>query len=770
MTLSALARQIAPLVTALDALDAATTPQDILRSLKAVRNLCVGNKSRKLALCGEARLSSLLRCINYYNKAHAEISSKIQLEAISIVGIVAIPEEKSIAPLLLAKVPEVLWSKVQTLPQPTCSASEEETALWLTLMKSIRALHGCMTGLCGPRIWTVATLFDAKPVKDTYSRNMSTLVGMDVDEEPTLQELVHRATALAHTKESLAALLAILTSIPSSVATSELEVNEANLDLATITCLFLSNYLRTHVLQTIFVNYELPSRSATPPLLVALLGLLDYSIDCQSHRGTKLKTAVCQAITALVKGSGEVASRVQTALTRKNALVVDVICSLAREKESSLSLAASACVVTLFKAMAIEPEPLVLHLLRSEQIKPIMGVLLRLLQDEQEIATSAACNLAYLVSNDNELQEVACDMGALPMLQTLLKKSLRDSEEVYIAKDRSQALSSFRESILLAVAALSLTQERLRKLVVDADLLPLVVQCLSDDTAEVRAAACQCARGLSRSLNVLRSHLVDAGAAGPLIDLLNAKEDLALQATAASTCANLLIEYSPMKEALITRNALPRIVELTKSSDTSLRVAALFAIKNLTCWSTSSLKEVLMHDLSYEHLHHLCQYSDEETQVQSLGVIRNLASNKAEDIETVVDGIGEAKMMQLLEDKLCSPLDEVVLQTLFIVLNSAASKRCHALLLSRGGITRALLSHLSHGRSDIRVASVRAVKNLAAREPTQRAKNDNALRLRALGFESRLRGLKEDPILDVREHARICLDMFAQSDFRSNSS
>lgn len=104
------------------------------------------------------------------------------------------------------------------------------------------------------------------------------------------------------------------------------------------------------------------------------------------------------------------------------------------------------------------------------------------------------------------------------------------------------------KSVLLAVASLSLIQERVRKQVVDADLLPLIVQCLSDTSSNVRAAACQCARALSRSLNVLRTHLVDAGAAGPLLDLLKEDQDVGIQSTAAATCANLLIEYSPMKE------------------------------------------------------------------------------------------------------------------------------------------------------------------------------------------------------------------------------
>ena len=58
----------------------------------------------------------------------------------------------------------------------------------------------------------------------------------------------------------------------------------------------------------------------------------------------------------------------------------------------------------------------------------------------------------------------------------------------------------------------------------------------------------------------------------------------------------------------------------------------------------------------------MIQHSDEETQTQALGILRNIASTKESDIDAAVDGIGEARLMQLMEDKLCSPFDEVVFQ------------------------------------------------------------------------------------------------------------
>lgn len=43
---------------------------------------------------------------------------------------------------------------------------------------------------------------------------------------------------------------------------------------------------------------------------------------------------------------------------------------------------------------------------------------------------------------------------------------------------------------------------------------------LSNSNLKVRSAACQCAKALSRSVGVLRTHLIEAGAARPLFALL----------------------------------------------------------------------------------------------------------------------------------------------------------------------------------------------------------------------------------------------------------
>lgn len=63
----------------------------------------------------------------------------------------------------------------------------------------------------------------------------------------------------------------------------------------------------------------------------------------------------------------------------------------------------------------------------------------------------------------------------------------------------------------------------------------------------VRAAACHCLRALSRSVNVLRTDLVEQQAEEKLVWLLREEENETVKVTASAAVANLLLEFSPMR-------------------------------------------------------------------------------------------------------------------------------------------------------------------------------------------------------------------------------
>ena len=100
----------------------------------------------------------------------------------------------------------------------------------------------------------------------------------------------------------------------------------------------------------------------------------------------------------------------------------------------------------------------------------------------------------------------------------------------------------------MAIAAICSLKEECRKQVIDAKVLPHIVSALENPDASIRAAACQCTRSLSRSVKNLRTNLVDAGIAVPLVKLLS-DDSMDVQTTASATICNLVLDFSPMKKA-----------------------------------------------------------------------------------------------------------------------------------------------------------------------------------------------------------------------------
>lgn len=105
------------------------------------------------------------------------------------------------------------------------------------------------------------------------------------------------------------------------------------------------------------------------------------------------------------------------------------------------------------------------------------------------------------------------------------------------------------ESALLATSALSATSEECRKSIVESNFLSILVDALGSESTAVKIAACQCARGLSRSVKNLRTNLFDAGISKPLLRLLN-DPSIAVQTTACATLCNMVLEFSPLKKVI----------------------------------------------------------------------------------------------------------------------------------------------------------------------------------------------------------------------------
>lgn len=106
---------------------------------------------------------------------------------------------------------------------------------------------------------------------------------------------------------------------------------------------------------------------------------------------------------------------------------------------------------------------------------------------------------------------------------------------------------SVSQGLLLALAALCATSEPNRRAVLDAQLLPPILDSFTHPFVGVRAAACHCIRALSRSVSVLRTDMVESEAQVLLVWLLREDENEVVKVTATAAVANLLLEFSPLR-------------------------------------------------------------------------------------------------------------------------------------------------------------------------------------------------------------------------------
>lgn len=218
------------------------------------------------------------------------------------------------------------------------------------------------------------------------------------------------------------------------------------------------------------------------------------------------------------------------------------------------------------------------------------------------IQEKAASILGMLAANSLEVQKAAADAGAIKKLSRLLKESydemppdsatlmwtpepatsrhpeaLDDGSKLGPAGISPEAFNvmRLRGSILSALAAIATDKDDYRKAIIEHGVVPFVIKTLKPEVAGLSSipqasapaeralknttpfnkickdtilAACGIARALSRSVSTLRTSLMDAGLPAPLFVLLK-HQDTELQVAATAVVINLVLQFSPMREA-----------------------------------------------------------------------------------------------------------------------------------------------------------------------------------------------------------------------------
>jgi armadillo repeat-containing protein 8 len=310
---------------------------------------------------------------------------------------------------------------------------------------------------------------------------------------------------------------------------------------------------------------------------------------------------------------------------------------------------------------------------------------------------------------------------------------------------------------------------------------------MSSSVPGIRAAACQCTRSLSRSVCILRTNLVDAGIAVPLFRLLS-DESLEVRIAATGAVCNLMLEFSPMRRAILEQGAMKILCQHTYSPYAQLRLNAVWALKHF-CYQPDEPYQVeqMLHELGYDQLMRLCEDEDVGVQEQALSVIRNVMTGEVKSIGLLFDNIGSARLMKLIVEKLDSNYSELVaavsvlldnaliLKAAYICVHIGSGTEIHRnALMSDPQVLRAILHHMDSPSDNVRIGCVWTIINLIVTEETFDARctsprfhqmltslaecRKRAMALRDLGVFDKLVRMKEnDSSLDVKERAKSAL-------------
>lgn len=493
------------------------------------------------------------------------------------------------------------------------------------------------------------------------------------------------------------------------------------------------------------LNAEL-AHGALLGIVVNITQLGHRPIDLCSPFSKLLESSLC-AIAALTRTNPTLSTQLAVAgrlsqyrCTSDDGPMITTLLRLVRHQSSAVRLGSSSCLTNLFKHGSIPRR----H--HKEIASTVLPTLVRLFDDA--VLKSQACYvLTDLIKDSDEMQRAACDAKAIQKLSGILQEPPEPYHERTL------------ESALLAVAAITLHKDEYRKLVIEAKVVPLIVSSMSHSAPSVRAAACQCARSLSRSVAMLRTSLIDAGVATAVFNLMS-DADLNVKTSATAAVCNLVLDFSPMRGPMLQSGLLPLLGNLSQDENAELRLNAVWAIKHIVCAADVDIKANVLTQVTSALLLKLCDDREIAIQEQACEIIRNVVCGKPESIDLLIESIGIERLCDFLIRKLHSPHSEIVVSAVYSLVHIAAgSERHRMILMQRSAILESLHLHLGSEVAKIRLGAVWTIINLTWQEDETTASERRARinALESLGLLERLHQLESDRSPDVRERVKTAL-------------
>jgi len=528
------------------------------------------------------------------------------------------------------------------------------------------------------------------------------------------------------------------------------------------------------LISKISISTEEQNKIAQNEAIPLLLNLITSKYDFYP----KVQEASLEAISCLCKENKDVCIKIIDSLIEdENQSTVKRLLKLVHSKRPEMKLLAITCLTNIYRSGASTED------LKKDILLIVLPSLIKLLNItdtnllSQSIQTINAQERApmifsYLIAEDKDLQKAAMEGDAITKLANIIKMTSSEDEqndyENYILTNTALHKERLRESSLFAIASICAYEEEYRKQVIEAKLLPIIVQSMSHPNYGIRMAACHCTKSLSRSVKTLRTSLVDSGVINPLLKLLS-DPDVQVQTVACAALCNVVLDFSPMKKVVLENGGVQRLVTLVHSMDSNLRLNAIWALKNIVFSAESQIKDQIMKELGWDQLYMLINDEELDIQEQAINLLRNLACSNEYDIEETIKGLGESRIIDIFESKLqwgiqntnTNPkVDNIIIQTIWALVNIFAGNEKHKKLLMTDNILNCLFQFITHKNEIIRLAVIWCCLNLT--NPDDVGTPERKKKLISFQFLNAFKLIINDPKIDVRNKVREILRHFKE--------
>lgn len=387
-----------------------------------------------------------------------------------------------------------------------------------------------------------------------------------------------------------------------------------------------------------------------------------------------------------------------------------------------------------------------------------------------QVRLDAARVLSGLLYNSEKLQQLACEAGAISFLAQFLdvderpaksckmqsryrvmptalssrgfdyvglREFGRHSEDTTVNEDHfpyeireshdAIELCSLEgaqvdrvEAALDCFAAICSLWDPSREACIRARILPSVLVALEHSNTTVVISALRCIRSLSRSVKIVRRELGLVNIAVPLMRLIR-KDSISVKRHASACICNIVVEFSPLRQTVLSDDGIASIASLLLSNDTDIRLNAIRSLKNLTFGAELDVVQSVIVHVSRDRLFELCEDENIRVREQAYGLIRNLTQpcfNQCteRDISILHESIAD-RMVRLLSESLKphSP-PGVVEQALYVTCNITSGSEGQKSLVMMSELPELMLEWTKHNDVRIRIAAVWCITNLCWKE------------------------------------------------------